>query len=68
MAFVSFFCFTVGPRRARRARALLENLPQIRRIDGKNTRLLLLLSFADYRRRVSFMLKKSGISGFSLYR
>ena len=44
MAFSLFLQLYGCAETCERARALLENLPQIRRIDGKNTRLLILLS------------------------
>ena len=42
MAFSLFLQLYGCAETCERARALLENLPQIRRIDGKNTRLFLL--------------------------
>ena len=63
MAFSLFLQLYGCAETCERARALLENLPQIRRIDGKNTRLLL-ISEGEF----LSVLRKSGISGFSFYR
>lgn len=66
MAFSLFLQLYGCAETCERARALLENLPQIRRIDGKNTRLLLLLSSPISEGEFLSVLRKSGISGFSL--
>ena len=50
-----------------RARALLENLPQVRRVDAKGGQLLLLHSPITEREYLT-LLEKSGVSGFSLCR
>ena len=51
-----------------RARALLENLPQVRRVDAKGGQLLLLLHSPITEREYLTLLEKSGVSGFSLCR
>ncbi len=68
MAFSLFLQLYGCAETCERARALLENLPQIRRIDGKNTKLLLLLSSPISEGEFLSVLRKSGISGFSFYR
>ena len=50
-----------------RARALLENLPQVRRVDVKGSQLLLLHSPIAESEYLT-LLEKSGVSGFSLCR
>ena len=50
------------------ARALLENLPQVRRVDVKGGQLLLLLHSPITEREYLTLLEKSGVSGFSLCR
>ena len=65
MAFSLFLQLYGCAETCERARALLENLPQI---DGKNTRLLLLLSSPISEGEFLSVLRKSGISGFSFYR
>lgn len=51
-----------------RARALAENLPQVRRVDAKGGQLLLLLHSPITEREYLTLLEKSGVSGFSLCR
>ncbi len=52
-----------------RARALLENLPQVRRVDAKGGQLLLLLLHSPIvESEYLTLLEKSGVSGFSLCR
>ena len=51
-----------------RARALLENLPQVRRVDVKGGQLLLLLHSPIAESEYLTLLEKSGVSGFSLGR
>ena len=51
-----------------RARAMLENLPQVRRVDAKGGQLLLLLHSPITEREYLTLLEKSGVSGFSLCR
>ena len=46
-----------------RARALLENLPQVRRVDAKGGQLLLLLHSPITEREYLTLLEKSGVSG-----
>ena len=48
--------------------ALLENLPQVRRVDAKGGQLLLLLHSPITEREYLTLLEKSGVSGFSLCR
>ena len=50
------------------ARALLENLPQVRRVDAKGGQLLLLLNSPIAESEYLTLLEKSGVSGFSLCR
>lgn len=50
------------------ARALLENMPQIRRIDIRGSQLLLLLNAPVPESEYLTLLAKSGVSGFSLCR
>ena len=62
-------CCSTAPADARdRARALLENLPQVRRVDAKGGQLLLLLHSPITEREYLTLLEKSGVSGFSLCR
>ena len=51
-----------------RARTLLENLPQVRRVDANGGQLLLLLHSPITEREYLTLLEKSGVSGFSLCR
>lgn len=51
-----------------RARALLENLPQVRRVDAKGGQLRLLLHTPIAESEYLTLLEKSGVSGFSLCR
>ena len=50
------------------ARALLENLPQVRRVDIKGSELLLLLHAPISESEYLALLAKSGVSGFSFCR
>lgn len=50
------------------ARVLLENMPQIRRIDIRGSQLLLLLNAPVSESEYLALLAKSGVSGFSLCR
>lgn len=50
------------------ARALLENLPQVRRVDVKGSQLILLLHEPISEGEYLSLLAKSGVSGFSLCR
>ena len=50
------------------ARALLENLPQVRRVDVKGGQLRLLLHTPIAESEYLTLLEKSGVSGFSLCR
>lgn len=68
MAFCQSLRLFGSAESCRRARALLENLPQVRRIDGNGARLLLLLTLPIAESDYLSVLEKSGVSGFSLGR
>ena len=57
-----------GTNEARQnAQAILENMQQVRRIDIKNDLLRLLVTMPVTEMELLCILKKSGISGFSLW-
>lgn len=58
MAFSLFLQLYGCAETCERARALLENLPQIRRIDGKKNQASPSALIAHFRRRVSFSTQK----------
>ena len=68
MAFSLFLQLYGCAETCERARALLENLPQVRRVDAKGGQLLLLLHSPITEREYLTLLEKSGVSGFSLCR
>ena len=68
MAFCQSLRLYGSAAACRHARALLENLPEVHRIDGNGAQLRLLLITPLSEGQYLSLLEKSGISGFSFYR